>query len=188
MNVIASDRLDLVLLERDSLDDLIAGRVAAVERRISATIPQRWVEDSLPLVRMRREQITRDPTSAPWLLRAIVLRSERRVVGHVNFHGPPASEGWVEIGYSILTEYRRKGLAVEAARAMFDWANRNHGVATFRASVGPWNVPSLRMIQRFGLTKIGVQWDEEDGEEIVFEGPWPPTGSQRGSYPPYRSR
>ena len=33
----------------------------------------------------------------------------------------------------------------------------------------PDNVPSLATISGFGFTKIGEQWDEEDGRELIFE-------------------
>lgn len=43
------------------------------------------------------------------------------------------------------------------------------GVSTVRATISPNNVPSLATISGFGFTKIGEQWDEEDGRELIFE-------------------
>jgi ribosomal-protein-alanine N-acetyltransferase len=43
------------------------------------------------------------------------------------------------------------------------------GVSTVPATISPDNVPSLATIPGFGFTKIGEQWDEEDGRELIFE-------------------
>ena len=48
------------------------------------------------------------------------------------------------------------------------WAASEQAVTRFRASVGPWNTPSLNLVRKLGFVRVGVQWDEEDGEELVF--------------------
>jgi len=37
------------------------------------------------------------------------------------------------------------------------------------ATVSPENEPSRRLITGLGFTEVGTQWDEEDGEETIFE-------------------
>ena len=101
----------------------------------------------------------------------MVLKEARTAIGHVNFHGPPDDRGVPEIGYSLLPEFRGSGYAIEAVRAMFDWARREHGVQRFRASVAPDNERSQHLIDKLGFVRIGEQWDEEDGLEWVFETP-----------------
>ena len=39
----------------------------------------------------------------------------------------------------------------------------------FRASVSPGNVASLAVIGRLGFRQTGVQIDDVDGEELVFD-------------------
>ncbi len=59
-------------------------------------------------------------------------------------------------------------------RALFDWAHAQ-GVDRFRASVSPDNVPSLAIVQGLGFRQTGVQIDDIDGVELVFElDGWPP--------------
>ena len=67
------------------------------------------------------------------------------------------------------TSSQSQQLAERAVRALFDWAAREHGIRLFRASVGPNNQPSLGLIRKLGFVQTGVQWDEIDGEELVFE-------------------
>ena len=99
----------------------------------------------------------------------MVLRGKAEVVGDIGFHGPPDAEGMVEIGYSVAEPWRRRGFATEAALALSAWAARQPGVRRLRASVAPDNVASLRVAAQLGLTEVGRQIDEEDGEEIVLE-------------------
>jgi hypothetical protein len=35
--------------------------------------------------------------------------------------------------------------------------------------VSPQNVPSRTLVASLGFVEVGSQWDEEDGEETVFE-------------------
>lgn len=59
---------------------------------------------------------------------------------------------------------------------MLDWA-RGQGVHRFRAAIAPDNVPSLAIVARLGFRRVGVQGDELDGIEAVFElGDLPVTG------------
>ena len=121
------------------------------------------------LPKWRLEQIEADPASQPWLLRALILPDPRSYVGYFNFHAPPGQEGWVELGYEIVPQHRRKGYAQEAAVRMMRWAFEEHGVDHFRASVSPDNEASLRMVAKLGFVQTGSQMDEIDGLELVFE-------------------
>ena len=93
----------------------------------------------------------------------------RTLVGRIGFHAPPDARGAVEIGYAVEPEYRGHGYATEAATDMLAWARREHGIRSFVASVSPTNAPSLAIVKKFGFVQTGVQWDDEDGEELVFE-------------------
>jgi RimJ/RimL family protein N-acetyltransferase len=53
--------------------------------------------------------------------------------------------------------------------AVFDWAQRDPAVLRFRATVSPQNLPSRRLVAGLGFIEIGSQWDQEDGEETIFE-------------------
>jgi RimJ/RimL family protein N-acetyltransferase len=54
-------------------------------------------------------------------------------------------------------------------QSLFDWACREHGVTRFRAATAPDNVASQGVLRRFGFRQVGVQIDEYDGPELVFE-------------------
>jgi RimJ/RimL family protein N-acetyltransferase len=116
---------------------------------------------------LRVKQVTADPASAPWFVRAVVAGPDT-VVGHAGFHGPPDPDGMVEIGYATLPEHRRRGHARAAVGELLAYA-REHGATTVRASVSPTNEPSLALVRSVGFVQCGEQWDQEDGRELVFE-------------------
>jgi RimJ/RimL family protein N-acetyltransferase len=167
---VETERLELVSLGPQVLASLLDGRREEAEGIAGLTFPADWPGELEWLMRLRSDQMKEDPAAQPWLLRAIVLREpDREVIGHINFHEPPVEGGAAEIGYTIEPSFRRRGFATEAVLGMFGWAEREHGVRRFIASVSPENEPSLRLIANLGFVKTGVQWDELDGEELVFE-------------------
>jgi [ribosomal protein S5]-alanine N-acetyltransferase len=167
---IRSARLDLVSMSPGFMRASLDGRLEEAERELGAALPSDWPEGRARTLQMRLDDLAVNPAAQPWLIRAIVLREpERRLIGHIGFHDPPGPERKVEVGYSVLPAYRRRGYALEAVQALFNWATAEHGIQRFVASVGPWNAPSLGLIRKLGFVQTGVQWDDEDGEELVFE-------------------
>src|SRR5438477_12796501 len=122
--LIATERLDLVWMGADVIRASFAGRRAVVSRLLGdAVLPVDWPEPHLVSVMQRRlAQMTLEPASRPWLLRAMVRREDRTAVGYINFHGPPNEEGQAELGYTVFGSERRRGYATEAVEAMMAWA------------------------------------------------------------------
>ena len=177
------------------IEALLAGRHADAESLGGFAIPSDWPDDHDGRFLGRRAQRMReDPGQQQWLVRAITLPEPdrrmighagfhgppgtsvpgRRMIGHAGFHGPPGTNGLeradsLEIGYTVFEEYRGHGYATETARALLDWARDEHGIRHFIASVSPGNEASLAIVRKLGFVETGSQWDEEDGEELVFE-------------------
>jgi [ribosomal protein S5]-alanine N-acetyltransferase len=167
---IRSERLDLVVIEPEAMVALRIGDFAAAGRALGYPVPRDWRSMSWEWFHHRLRDYTDDPSMLPWSARALVRRRPRPViVGDAGFHGAPGADGVAEIGYEVNPEQRRKGYAREAASALIAWAAREHGIRRFRASVGPWNAPSLGLVRGLGFKRVGVQIDEVDGKELVFE-------------------
>jgi [ribosomal protein S5]-alanine N-acetyltransferase len=166
---IQSGRLDLVSMSPAFMRASLEGRLAEAENLLGAELPADWPGVRARTLRMRLDDLAANPAARPWLLRAMVLRQpDRRLVGHIGFHDPPGPDGTVEVGYSVWPEYQRRGYAYEAVTALFAWAASEHDIRQFVASVGPWNAPSLGLVRKLGFVQTGRQWDDEDGEELVF--------------------
>jgi RimJ/RimL family protein N-acetyltransferase len=167
---IGSARLELVSMSPEFMRCSLDGDLARAAALIGAEIPTDWPVEAAGTLRRRLRQLAQDPTEQPWLLRAMLTRSApRTLVGRIGFHAPPDVRGAIEIGYAVEPEHRRCGYATEAVEAMLAWASREHAIRWFLASVSPTNAPSLAIVKKFGFVQTGVQWDEEDGEELVFE-------------------
>ncbi|MEJ0007743.1 MAG: GNAT family N-acetyltransferase [Steroidobacteraceae bacterium] len=67
----------------------------------------------------------------------------------------PDSAGCVEVGYSVLEQFRRRGLASEAVMALMSLAFAN-GAAEVAAETYPSLLPSLRVMHKCGMTEVGA--------------------------------
>jgi ribosomal-protein-alanine N-acetyltransferase len=171
---LASERLDLVAMSVEFLEASLAGERARMEELLGARVPLDWPEEryaSLWLGSLREQ-----PALAPWLARALVLRSARRMVGHAGFHSAPAPAylaeflpGGIELGYTVFAGDRRRGYAREAVLALMAFARSEApGLTGFVASIAPDNSASLALARALGFTKIGEHEDDEDGIEHVY--------------------
>jgi RimJ/RimL family protein N-acetyltransferase len=172
---IRTNRLDLVSMTPEFLEASLRGDREQAERLITAIVPE-GLENAGSWARRRLDQLRKDPTLQPWLLRAMVLRSESRMVGHIGFHARPGEKyldelapGGVEFGYTVFETWRRRGYAGEASEGLMDWAHRLHGVTRFVVSISPTNLASLALARRLDFQRIGSHVDDEDGPEDIFE-------------------
>jgi len=171
---IPTPRFELVSMSVPFMRALLARDLAAASADIGASVPIDLPDRLDGFLQFRIADLTEDPDAQPWLGRAIVLTDDdpvprRWVIGSVGFHAPPGADGRVEVGYHVEPEYRRHGVATEAITALFDWAAREHGVTRFRASIAPDNAASLAVAAHFGFRQTGVQIDDLEGEELVFD-------------------
>ncbi|HZX97925.1 MAG TPA: GNAT family N-acetyltransferase [Dermatophilaceae bacterium] len=167
---VSSDRLDLEPMALELMEALLCGDRETAQPMVGYRIPPHWPQGMESTLRFRMTIARRQPESLPLLFRAMVLRADPEVVvGRIGFHGPADDAGMLEIGYEVFPAYRRRGYAREAVLAMFDWAQRDPAVLRFRATVSPENLPSRRLVTGLGFIEVGTQWDEEDGEETIFE-------------------
>jgi [ribosomal protein S5]-alanine N-acetyltransferase len=169
---IRTARFELVSMSMRFMRFLLARDLDAASAEIGVQVPDDLPDELDNFLQFRIADLELDASAAPWLGRAIV-RTEpdgtKRFIGTAGFHSPPDADGRVEVGYRVEPQHRRQGVASEVVRGLFDWAAREHGIRRFRAAVSPDNVASLAVISRLGFRQTGLQIDDIDGEELVFE-------------------
>jgi RimJ/RimL family protein N-acetyltransferase len=165
-------RVEIVQLDAAALRGLADGDQAAAERTSPVALsPYLAGPECRRVWEVRAAQVLVDPPSAAWVT-GIVWDPRRAVaVGRAGFHGPPDSNGMVEVGYSIDPQFRRQGYARAALGVLLARAEADPDVGTFRATISPDNVASRDLVLAHGLVVTGEQWDDEDGLEIVYELP-----------------
>jgi RimJ/RimL family protein N-acetyltransferase len=94
----------------------------------------------------------------------IVTREPRAVIGNCGFKTLP-QDGSVEVGYSVLEAYQRNGYCTEAIRALIARALTHANVDRVAAQTFPHLTPSLRVMQKSGMTFVGE--GQEDGLKTV---------------------
>lgn len=98
------------------------------------------------------------PAEAGWWLHYFVLEDDADapsvLVGAGGYKGPPDAEGTVEIGYTILSAFRRRGLASEAARGLIEHAFARPDVTSVVAETLPSLTASIRVLERCGFRRV----------------------------------
>jgi drug/metabolite transporter (DMT)-like permease/RimJ/RimL family protein N-acetyltransferase len=163
-------RIHLVQIPAEAMAALLADDLDTARVITKLPLTSYFISDhSQWLWRYRVDQIHRDPISQHWVARAVVDDETGAVVGHAGFHGPPDAAGMVEVGYSTDPEHRREGYARAMVRELLHWAAGEPHVSIVRATISPDNAASLATIAGFGFSRVGEQWDDEDGLEVIFE-------------------
>ena len=162
-----SDRLRLIPCTLDMVKAL-QGRSTDLEKLFGAAVPDDWpqqdVRDALPFFIAALED---NPDTCRWLIWVVVLKAEQTVVGDVGFKGVPR-HGAVELGYSILPQYRCRGLASEAAGMLMEWAMKQDQVEKIIARCEVGNRASVRVLE-----KVGMSTSRMEGNMITWEYPHP---------------
>lgn len=171
---IETSRLEISPLELGALQAFFDGRNADAGLAIDAVVTDSWSIEGDSWLKMRIQQVEADSSWAPWLLRSIVRRADRRFVGTVGFHGPPGFHplecerpGLVEFGYTVADECRREGYATEASAALMRWG-RACGARNFVLSIALGNRASRRVAEKLGFAFEREYDHETRGREELF--------------------
>jgi RimJ/RimL family protein N-acetyltransferase len=166
--LIETPRLDLVAATAPCLLAEMEGP-AALSRLIGARVGEEWPPPlfDADALEWALDQVRIDPRFEEWGMRYMVLRDSdaggAEAVGVAGYKGPPDAENEVEIGYSVLPSYHRRGLASEAVAALVAHAFDLHGVNRIVAHTLPHLDASIGVLHRTGFTLEA----ELDGEDVV---------------------
>ena len=171
--IIQTKRLDLIPLSPAVIRAAMDGDRAKMGQLLGVSVPATW-EIRREFLELQLRDLEANPGLQSWLIRGISLRDEGRLIGDIGFHSAPVavpapSPKTVELGYSVLEAWRRRGFAQEAIEAMIQWACDRHRVHRFVLSISPENQPSQALAAKLGFWKIGSKIDELDGPEEIFE-------------------
>ncbi len=84
------------------------------------------------------------------------VSGERTLVGSGGYFGPPDSHGMVEIGYSVLPEWQRRGYATEIVNTLVSHAYSFEKTKNIIAHTSAENEASKRVLISNGFSETGV--------------------------------
>lgn len=156
---LATDRLDLVagtlaLAEAELRD---AAEFAAA---LGCAVPPSWPPgeyDRTAIEYLRDRMREGGDVCAGWYSWYAIERDAEpapTLVAAGGYFGPPA-DGEVEIGYSVIPEAQRRGIATEMARALVARAFDEPLVRSVRAHTYDSNPVSIRVLERCGFRRVG---------------------------------
>lgn len=156
--MLATPRLDLVPATVTRLRAELRGGGALAEA-LGARVPPEWPPDlyDRAAVEWSLAKLERDDEPGCWGQYYFVLRgdgSSRVAVGVGGFKGAPDG-GAVEIGYSVLAPWQRRGLASEAVGGLLALAFASRCVARVVAETLPELGASIAVLRRHGFAPAG---------------------------------
>jgi RimJ/RimL family protein N-acetyltransferase len=159
--IIRTARLDLVPATADALRADLLGRVA-LSGYLGVDVPPAWppplYDESA--VQWSLARIAADPAHERWGTRYFVRRTPGPIaIGAGGFKGPPQL-GAVEIGYAVLPQFQRQGLATEAGLGLVVRAFQEPTVEQVLAETLPNLRPSIAVLERIGFRLVGAGSEE----------------------------
>ena len=136
---------------------MVAAELESYERLaevLAAVVPRGWPpkHHDIDTLRFWRDALSQ-PGAAGWWLHYMVLRDAAgpMLVGTVGYKGPPAN-GVVEIGYSVVPSWQRRGLATEACRRLIE-AAWERGAEVILAHTFDHLEPSIGVLRKLGFAR-----------------------------------
>jgi len=174
---ILTARLELVPATISLLEAALAGD-AGLGRALNAALPPTWPPEhyDAETVRYSLNHLMTHPEAETWGTYLFVERdpSGRRLIGFGGFKGAPAVDGSVEIGYSVVQECQRRGLATEAVMGFLAHAFADRRVTRVIAETFPDLIPSQGVLTKTGFTFIGPGSEPDVIRFVLTRDEWIP--------------
>lgn len=127
---------------------------------------QGWDRTDEESIRQQIEEMTGRAPGEPggWVQLTVEDTNTGDVIGDVGLSPADGEPGVLKIGYTLAPAYQGRGYATEAVRALMAYAFETLGAGAIQAYALEKNVPSVKLMQRVGMSLAGRFQHEEDGE------------------------
>lgn len=157
LRVVESRRMTLVAATTELVAADLAGREAFSDA-VGADVPENWPPELYESTAMRWSmRQLEDPAEQGWSSWYLLSKKDDppQVMGICGFKGKPDASGSVEIGYSVLKQFRVQGFATEAVARLVIWAFSHQNVTEVAAETLPHLKQSIRVMEKNGLEFAG---------------------------------
>lgn len=116
--------------------------------------------------------LARGPEASGWYAWYVITyptpTAPATLVANGGYFGPPNTDGTLEIGYSVSSEWRRQGIATELVARLVDHGKQLAGVKRIIAHTLPDNQASIGVLVKNSFNQVV----SDDTEKLCFE--WQP--------------
>jgi len=150
--------LRLIAATPDLVASDLAGR-ASLGESLQVEVPDNWPPELYDRPAMEYAlRVLEDAATQGWSFWYLIRKGEavERVIGIGGFKGRPDERGSVEIGYSILPQFRYRGFATEAVARLVNWAFTFSLVREVCAETLPHLKQSIRVLEKNGFEFTGA--------------------------------
>lgn len=162
---ITTQRLELVAATATLLEMELASPQRLGEA-LGVRVPEGWPpgEYDEHAIRWLLERLSARPDAAGWFAWYALLKVEDDPLPHLvaagGYTGPPDENGIVEIGYSVVPSYGRRGIATEMVAALVEHAFADACITRVIAHTFPANAASIRVLEKSGFAFEGPGQEE----------------------------
>jgi len=153
LQILETNRLKLIPFSLDLKQAAIHDK-SKLGEMVGVRVPEHWpgpdLAEALPFL---MEHMKKDPAGPVWD-GIIIHKADEVIIGDMGYKGEPNEEGAVEIGYSIIPEYRNQGYATEMAHRLIAWAFQEQGVEVITAECLNDNIGSIKVLAKVGMHRL----------------------------------
>ena len=85
----------------------------------------------------------------------LIEKNNGTIIGWCGFHTWYTDHNRAEVGYKLDEDYRGQGLMSEVLPVILNYGFKEMKLHRIEALVGPDNIPSLKLVEKFNFTKEG---------------------------------
>jgi [ribosomal protein S5]-alanine N-acetyltransferase len=136
---------------------------------LKVRVPVSWPHFPEAYTHMATAALAEELSTSDWHTYFFVHPQQNVLVGSGGFYGEPDSDGTVELGYEIATEYWNQGFGTEAVQAMIYHAFAHPAVQAVRAHTLAEPNASNRLLQKVGMKFVSSHEDPDEGDVWRWE-------------------
>ncbi|MEO5572405.1 MAG: GNAT family N-acetyltransferase [Bacteroidia bacterium] len=162
---LSTERLTLRQFTNEDVHELF---VLRSDKKVMQFIPRplaKTTDDILQLIQKVNEMISKNE-GINW---AVTLKNDSKVIGMIGYFRMAKEHYRAEVGYMLHPAYQGKGIMREALNTVIDYGFSVMKLHSMEAIVDPQNLPSAKLLERYGFTKAGFFKEHEFFDGKFFD-------------------
>jgi [ribosomal protein S5]-alanine N-acetyltransferase len=162
---VTTQRLELLPCSLEVAQASVIRNKSHVEKLLGVRVPDDWYgSEVLDILPIYAQMLIDDPSQLGWGVWLMIHIADSTLIGDLGFIGKPDRTGTVEMGYEVLSAYRRQGFTFEAVEALVNFAFTQPELKRIIAHSPDDHVASIRILEKLGMQQIAkdenlLEWE-----------------------------